>query len=248
MTSTTRRALPWALSLGAHLAALALIAILIGLPAPPIPIPILEVSLVGPSDSSTMPGARAGRGIISRLPAGRSAPNATPGPATPVTSAVRPGSAPSDAQAAGMHPVSPDTWTPSPTERDVLADARKTTGSSTEPPGVSPTLVAPGTGPGPTLENAQWRWQSVTRQLIRRRDPGFPTLLSAMGQEIEAEARITVAPSGKVTRVEITRSSGYIEIDASVKDALRDYLFSRVDGSTDTVGTVRFRFRLEKQD
>ena len=69
-----------------------------------------------------------------------------------------------------------------------------------------------------------------------------------MGQEIEGEARITVAPSGAVIRVEITRSSGYIEIDASVEAALRDYLFSRVDGRENAIGTVRFRFRLEKQD
>jgi len=51
-----------------------------------------------------------------------------------------------------------------------------------------------------------------------------------------------------VIRVEITRSSGYIEIDASVEAALRDYLFSRVDGRENAIGTVRFRFRLEKQD
>jgi hypothetical protein len=48
--------------------------------------------------------------------------------------------------------------------------------------------------------------------------------------------------------VEITRSSGYIEIDASVEAALRDYLFSRVDGRVETAGTVHFRFRLEKQN
>jgi len=73
-------------------------------------------------------------------------------------------------------------------------------------------------------------------------------VLSAMGQEIEGEARISVAPSGIVTRVEITRSSGYIEIDANMEAALRDYLFSRVDGRIETVGTVHFRYRLEKQD
>jgi TonB family protein len=87
-----------------------------------------------------------------------------------------------------------------------------------------------------------------SRKLIRRRDPTFPTVLSALGQEVECEARITVSPSGGVTRVEITRSSGYTEIDAGVEAALRDYLFSRADGSTDTVGTVRLRFRLEKTD
>jgi TonB family protein len=96
--------------------------------------------------------------------------------------------------------------------------------------------------------DSQVGWDASSRKLIRRRDPKFPAVLSALGQEVECEARITVAPSGGVTRVEITRSSGYTEIDAGVEAALRDYLFSRADGSTETVGTVRFRFRLEKTD
>lgn len=91
-------------------------------------------------------------------------------------------------------------------------------------------------------------WEGSARKLIRKRDPAFPTQLSAAGQEVECEARITVAASGVVTHVEITRSSGYIEIDASVEAALRDYLFSRASERKDTVGTIRFRFRLERQD
>ena len=94
--------------------------------------------------------------------------------------------------------------------------------------------------------SGQVGWDTASRRLIRRRDPVFPAVLSVLGQEVECEARITVGPSGGVTRVEITRSSGYTEIDAGVEAALRDYLFSRADGST--AGTVRFRFRLEKTD
>jgi outer membrane biosynthesis protein TonB len=92
------------------------------------------------------------------------------------------------------------------------------------------------------------RLEGTQRKLIRRRVPELPTVLSASGQEVEGEARITVAPSGIVTRVEITRSSGYIEFDASMEAALRDYLFSRVDGKSDEIGVVPFRDRLEKQD
>jgi TonB family protein len=62
------------------------------------------------------------------------------------------------------------------------------------------------------------------------------------------EALITVCPAGNVTGVEITKSSGYTEIDASVEAALREFLFSQVDGRKDAVGTVGCRFRLEKQD
>ncbi len=95
---------------------------------------------------------------------------------------------------------------------------------------------------------SQIGWETDARRLIRKRDPQFPLILSAEGQEVECDARITVSPAGAVTRVEIIRSSGYTEIDASVEAALRGYLFSRVDGRKDAVGTVRFRFRLEKRD
>ena len=111
---------------------------------------------------------------------------------------------------------------------------------------VSPALASSAAGGSPS--GTMVGLEGIQRKLIRKRDPEFPAVLRAIGQEIEGEARISVAPSGMVTRVEITRSSGYIEIDASVEAALRDYLFSRVDGRIDTVGTVHFRFRLEKQD
>jgi TonB family protein len=108
----------------------------------------------------------------------------------------------------------------------------------------------PNSGMQATLDESGSKitWGKATRKLIRKRDPKFPPVLSALGQEVECEARFTVAPSGGVIRVEITRSSGYTEIDAGVEAALRDYLFSRADGSTETDGTVRFRYRLEKTD
>lgn len=131
---------------------------------------------------------------------------------------------------------------PSPAASDVLADVAAVTSSTGGVPGALPG------GQAGSSSGSEWGWQGLPRRLIRRRAPEFPALLGAIGQEIEGEARITVAPSGIVTRVEITRGSGYIEIDASVEAALRDYLFSKVDGRVDSIGTVAFRFRLEKQD
>jgi hypothetical protein len=51
-----------------------------------------------------------------------------------------------------------------------------------------------------------------------------------------------------VKRVEITRSTGYIEIDASIQEALLNYFFSPVNSRVDALGTVIFHFRLEKTD
>jgi len=96
---------------------------------------------------------------------------------------------------------------------------------------------------------AEYGWEgSAPRAVIVRRDPRFPPVLSAAGLEVECAARITVAPGGNVTHVEIVKSSGYTEIDASVEAALREFLFSRVEGRKDEVGTITFRFRLERRD
>lgn len=136
-----------------------------------------------------------------------------------------------------------------PSPRDVLADlpgpsapsAIEGSAALAEPARDAALTALPASG-------AQIGWEGAARKMIRRRDPQFPRILSATGQEVECVARITVSPSGTVTRVDMVRSSGYTEIDASIEGALRDYLFSKVEGRQNAVGTVSFRFRLEKRD
>jgi TonB family protein len=97
---------------------------------------------------------------------------------------------------------------------------------------------------------AQIGWEGAPRTLLARPRLSFPKSLREYGLETECEARITVSPSGTVVQVEITKSSGYIEIDANVETALRGYVFARDYGFTrkNAVGNVRIRFRLEKPD
>jgi TonB family protein len=233
-----RRAIPWVVSFAVH-AALAVVAASVLTVTPVIPQRIIgvDVQLVSHPGGKT----RAGSNPVQRA-AGNAADRAgsartvgTPGaPTTPTDagrSAVPHGPATGVVPYVGQGQTSDSTL---PSTRDVLSDLAATT------QGPSPSVETGGGGP--------FRWEGAPRTLIRRRDPQFPVILSAAGQEVEVEARITVAPSGVVKRVEITRSSGYIEIDASVEAALRDYLFSRVNGRTDTVGTRRFRFLVEKLD
>jgi TonB family protein len=78
--------------------------------------------------------------------------------------------------------------------------------------------------------------------------PKFPRVLSTTGQEARGEARITVSPLGAVIDVEITRSSGYTEIDESVSTALWQWLFPRIEGRQNQIGTISFSFPLEKRD
>jgi TonB family protein len=113
--------------------------------------------------------------------------------------------------------------------------------------------VAPATGaartdaaaPEPTVRIG---WTGATRTTVRSVNPRFPAILSETGQEAEVVARITVTPLGAVVDVEITRRSGYTEIDAAVETALRQWIFSRSEGKQNALGTVSYRFPLEKRD
>ncbi|MGA2380758.1 MAG: hypothetical protein ABSG85_15775, partial [Spirochaetia bacterium] len=217
-------------SIGAHVAVLLAVGLLLAPQGNVMLAPRVEISLIG------APGT--GRGA---LRAGGSSTGGVFVPRPPPSTATSAGGAarmvstsappPDDVPLRGLPAMLPAESLPAPTASDVLADVASVTPEASGSPG--------GTMVG---------WEGMPRKLIRKRNPEFPTVLSAIGQEVEGEARITVAPSGIVTRVEIARSTGYIEIDASVEAALRDYLFSRVDGRIDTVGTVHFRLRLEKQD
>jgi outer membrane biosynthesis protein TonB len=227
MTSSSRRALPWLVSIGSHLAGLTVVGILLAHPTGLALAPRVDITFAG------APGT--GRGA---LQSGRAAMAGVPLP-TPAPARVSAGTADQaprpSGQAADAIPLpgstSADDAVPAPTAGDVLADVASMSPAATGSP-----------------SGAVVGWEGVQRRLIRYRNPEFPTVLSAIGQEVECEFRISISPSGIVTRVEITRSSGYIEIDASVEAALRDRLYSRVDGTLDKAETVHFRFRLEKQD
>jgi len=242
MTSSSRRALPWLLSVGVHLSAVLVMALWLVMPSSPIVVPVLDVSLLVPQGAGGSPPAGApaqSRPSSPALPASSPRANSTAAsPQAAPATVVRP-SPESPAEPASTTTL--PTGVTAPAASDVLSDVAAVAAG---PGGVRSSSPADVTG----LGGPSFGWTGEPRRLIRKRDPEFPAVLSASGQEIEGEARITVAPSGTVTRVEITRSSGYIEIDASIEAALRDYLFSRVDSRVDTVGTVQFRFRLEKQD
>ena len=238
-----RRAIPWIASFSVH-AALVIAAARILSVSPPVslPPPAVEVQLVAQPGGSARGAAQRGANV-----ARAAAPRATPRRALPTSTRVLPQRRTSGTRgvlrchAAPALDVAPFGGQQGdggeatlPSTQDVLSDL-----AATAPPADAAASVGEGGSIG---------WQGTPRTLIRRRDPQFPVLLSAAGQEVELQATITVAPSGVVTRVEITRSSGYTDVDASVEAALRDYLFSRVNGRLDAVGTVRFRFRLEKLD
>ncbi len=222
-----RRALPWLAALTFHAVLLAVsVGLVVSRYEMPLPIKPIEVVLdagySGPtSDGSSVQVDKPSSGSQSLpLPAPAAAPSARAN-GLKAAPGPRPRMQPIGAQSFG--PRSAPVDVPRPSAQEVLADLPS--GSSSEP-----------------------QVEGLARQMLFRRDPQFPRMLSLAGVEVECEARITVSPAGTVTRVEIIRSSGYTDVDASVEAALREYLFSRVDGRKDAVGTIKFRFRLEKRD
>jgi len=88
-------------------------------------------------------------------------------------------------------------------------------------------------------------WRGRERGLLRRPQLRFPELLKEKGLEVDVEADFVVAPSGQVSQVVITRSSGFASVDREVELALRDALFD--SSSQEDVGRIQFHFRLERK-
>jgi TonB family protein len=235
------KGLPWIASFAVHAVAAVIAASLLSVTpvAPQRPLRV-DVQLVSRASAAARAPAVTGTAIPrgTATPAEAHSPavaGAQPGGEGSTRSTVPPGPAtgvlPYEGQGQAARTVSA-----LPSTQDVLSDlAAAAPGSDTG------SAVAP-------VQGERFSWEGPPRELIRSRKPQFPLILGAAGQEVEVVARITVAPSGVVTRVEITRSSGYIEVDDSVEAALRDDLYSRVNGRSDSVGTRKYRFRLEKMD
>ncbi|OHD72284.1 MAG: hypothetical protein A2V99_13775 [Spirochaetes bacterium RBG_16_67_19] len=91
---------------------------------------------------------------------------------------------------------------------------------------------------------AALEWKTGGRSLLLQPRLRFPELLLEKGLEVDVEAAFIVAPSGQVTSVVITRSSGFASVDREVEQALRDALFA--ESSQEDSGRIQFRFRLER--
>jgi TonB family protein len=111
--------------------------------------------------------------------------------------------------------------------------------------GTSETTVAETEG-GYTQETAL-EWKGRQRQLLRGLELKFPELLAEKGLEVDVEAVFAVAPSGQVTRVEITRSSGFASVDRSVEQAMYNTLFEISSAQEEDQGHISFHFRLERK-
>lgn len=229
--ATLRRAAPWIASLLAHALLVLLVPLSIDLGGRREPVVERRVVLQFEDAASPRaePAAPSGPGIAgSELPppSRLSLPDAPSVDTGPVT-----------LSAVGPRAVAAVSSVPSASE---ILDALPAVTTAT---GAAARADAAASAPSVRVE-----WSGAPRTLSREVKPRFPSILSATGQEAEVVARITVSPLGAVIDVEITRPSGYTEIDAAVESALRQCLYTRIEGKQNQIGTVYYRFPLEKRD
>jgi outer membrane biosynthesis protein TonB len=106
---------------------------------------------------------------------------------------------------------------------------------------------APGEGSG-FSEPGALEWRGRERKLLKTAGIPFPDILLEEGVEVDVEAVFTVAPNGQVMEVDIVRTSGYASVDRAVERAIFGYLFEPSDSTTNDVGHIQYRFRLERGD
>ena len=91
-------------------------------------------------------------------------------------------------------------------------------------------------------------WIGRERKLLKSAGITFPNILLEEGLEADVVAVFTVAANGQVIAVDITRSSGYASVDTAVQRAVKGYLFEPSADSSEDVGQIQYRFRLERGD
>jgi TonB family protein len=91
-------------------------------------------------------------------------------------------------------------------------------------------------------------WRGRERKLLKTAGITFPNILLEEGLEVDVVAVFTVAANGQVIEVDVVRSSGYASVDTAVQRALYSYLFEPSDDSSEDVGQIQYRFRLERGD
>jgi protein TonB len=81
--------------------------------------------------------------------------------------------------------------------------------------------------------------------VVRKVEPPYPPMSKRLDEQGTVVMRLTILPNGRVSRVDVTSSSGYPRLDQAAKDAARQWLFARRDGANVmyTV-TVPMKFQL----
>jgi periplasmic protein TonB len=99
----------------------------------------------------------------------------------------------------------------------------------------------------PAQPNAAADTPLTAVKLLRQVEPPYPPMSKRLDEQGTVVMRLTILSTGRVSRVDVTTSSGYARLDQAAKDAARQWLFARRDGANVmyTV-TVPMKFRLDE--
>ena len=86
------------------------------------------------------------------------------------------------------------------------------------------------------------RWEGKDREIGAKYFPPYPRWAEEEGVESEVTLRFLVSPSGRVGRVEVEKSSGYVALDVLAANYLRKWDFSPSEIDGNQVGFVIFEF------
>jgi len=231
-----RRAIPWLASLAAHLLLVLLVPLGTDLRGARTPVVerrvVLEFDAGGlPPEKSAASSAPVPAVAATELPM----PLASRVPAPPVLDPV--------VDVLRVAPVGRERpAVATPTAREIL-DALPPSSAATSPSVVVAASEAAAAEPIVRVE-----WSGKPRPWVRSPQLKYPAILSSSGLEADGVARLTVSPLGAVIDVEITRSSGYTEIDAAVERALRQALVARIEGKQNQTFMVYFSFPQRRPD
>lgn len=231
-----RRAVPWLASLAAHL--LLVLLVPLGTDLRGVRTPVVERRVVLefdagdlPPEKSSVPPAPAPAVAATELPPPVSTRMPAPPELDPVVDVLRVAPAGRETPAVAT-----------PTAREIL-DALPPSSAATSPSVVDAASEAAATEPMMRVE-----WSGKPRPWVRKPELKYPAILGSTGLEADGVARVTVSPLGAVVDVEITRSSGYTDIDVDVQRALRQSFVARIEGKQNQTFMVYFSFPQRRPD
>jgi len=125
----------------------------------------------------------------------------------------------------------------SPAVQNALERLDKALASGSSP---APAARAPTAGTGTRDFSLLWDTEEgKDRKLLSDPEPLLPRRVQEDGLTLTMELKITVEPSGIVSKVTTSRSSGYADVDAAVLAAVRRWRFSPAETTRVMTGSIK---------
>ena len=96
--------------------------------------------------------------------------------------------------------------------------------------------------------NSVFIWKGNKREIESIYPMPMPDVLKKIGQNVDVKAEVIVNNLGNVEQVKIIKSSGFLEVDSAVENALLRYKFSPSTVNKNETGIVIIKFVLETED